>query len=57
MQRYIVSQFDSHTFVVLDQKEEREICICSNYNGWTDAEERAKSIALLLNQSHKDELV
>jgi hypothetical protein len=53
MQRYIVSQFDGDTFVVVDQKEQREICICSNYNGWTDAEERAKNIVLLLNQSRQ----
>ena len=53
MQRYIVSQFDVCTFVVVDQKEQREVCICSNYNDWTDAEERAKNIALLLNQNQQ----
>ncbi len=53
MQRFIVSQFDDDTFVVVDQKEQREICICSNYSEGTDAEERAKNIVLLLNQSQQ----
>jgi hypothetical protein len=42
MQRYIVSQLDGSTFVVIDQNEQREICVCSNYDDWEDAEERAK---------------
>ena len=50
MSRYIVSQFDENTFVVIDQNEQREVCICSNYDDWTDASDRAKSIALLLNE-------
>lgn len=49
MQRYAVSQFDLSTFVVIDQIEQREICVCSNYEDWEDAEERAKKIAELLN--------
>jgi hypothetical protein len=52
MQRYIVSRFDESTFVVVDQNEQREICVCSNYDEWEDAEERAKSIAELLNGSN-----
>lgn len=52
MQRYTVSRFDESTFVVIDQNEKREICVCSNYDDWTDAEERAKSIAELLNESN-----
>ena len=52
MQRYIVSQFDESTFMVIDQKEQREICICSNYDDWEDAEERAKKIVSLLNESN-----
>ncbi len=49
MQRYIVSQFDGSTFVVVDQVEQREMCICSNYDDWTDAQERAEKITTLLN--------
>ena len=51
MQRYSVSQFDSGTFIVVDQIEEREICICGNYNEQEDARERASKIALLLNEN------
>lgn len=49
MQRYTVSQVDKGTFQVIDQIEQREICVCSNYEDWEDAEERAKKIAELLN--------
>jgi hypothetical protein len=49
MQRYIVSQFDESTFVVIDQKEQREVCVCSNYDDWQDAKERAGKITTLLN--------
>ena len=48
MQRYIVNQFDESTFVVIDQAEQREICICSDYDDREDAEERAEEIAKLL---------
>ena len=51
MQRYIVSKFDVNTFVVIDQNEKKEICICSNYNEHVDAEERANFIAGLLNKN------
>jgi hypothetical protein len=51
MQRYIVSQFDGSTFVVIDQTEQREICVCSEYEGGEDANERAERIAKLLNAS------
>ena len=51
MQRYIVSQFDGSTFVVLDQTEKREVCVCSNYDDWEDAEARAEKIAKLLNEN------
>lgn len=51
MQRYIVSQFDGSTFVVLDQTETREVCVCSNYDEQEDARERAERIAALLNAS------
>jgi hypothetical protein len=52
MQRYIVSQFDGSTFVVIDQTETREVCVCSNYDDWEDAEERAEKIAKLLNENN-----
>jgi hypothetical protein len=51
MEKYIISQFDGSTFVVIDQKAEREICICANYDDWIDAQERAEKIAALLNVS------
>jgi hypothetical protein len=56
MQRYIVSQFDESTFIVIDQNEQREICICSNYDDWEDAEERARNIVKLLNESNEKTL-
>ena len=56
MKRYIVSQFDDDTFVVIDQNEQREVCVCSNYDDWTDAKDRAKNIAKLLNGSNEKTL-
>ena len=53
MQRYIVSQFDGNTFIVVDQKEQREVCTCGNYEYWEDARERAEKIAILLNTAEK----
>jgi len=50
MQRYIFSQFDRSTFVVFDIEEQREICICGNYDDYEDAKERAEKIARLLNE-------
>jgi hypothetical protein len=49
MQRYVVNQFDKNTFIVIDQMEQREVCICGNYANWMDAKERAEKIAVLLN--------
>lgn len=49
MQRYVVKQFDGSTFVVIDQTNKREICVCSDYENWDDARERAEKIAILLN--------
>lgn len=56
MKRYIVSQFDDDTFVVIDQNEQREVCVCSNYDDWMDAKDRAKNIAKLLNGSNEKTL-
>jgi hypothetical protein len=53
MERFVVNQFDGNTYVVLDQKEQREICVCGNYEAWEDAKERAEKIALLLNERQK----
>lgn len=50
--RYYISQFDGDTYQIVDSVENREICVCSNYDDWGDAEERAKSIAELLNESN-----
>lgn len=49
MRRYAVTQFDADTFVVVDLVEQREVCVCSNYDDSTDAEERARKITDLLN--------
>ena len=51
MQRYSLYQFDGGTFIVIDQVEQREICVCSDYDEREDAEERAKKIVLLLNEN------
>ena len=51
MQRYTVSQFDADTFVVADNQEKREICVCENYDQFKDAEARATNIAFLLNKT------
>jgi len=51
MPRYIVSQFDESTFIVIDRTEQREICVCSDHDDREDAEERAGKIAKLLNAS------
>ena len=51
MQRYTFNQFDENTFIVVDQNEKREICVCSNYDNKEDAKERAEKIAMLLNAS------
>jgi hypothetical protein len=51
MKRYVVGKFDDNTFVVINEVEKREICVCSNYDDWEDAEERAKKIVSLLNTS------
>jgi hypothetical protein len=56
MLRYIVDQFDESTYVVIDQNEQREVCVCSNYDDWEDAEERAKKIVKLLNGSNEKTL-
>ena len=51
-----VYQFDHETFVVFDRSKKREICVCSNYDDWTDAKDRAKNIAKLLNGSNEKTL-
>ncbi len=51
MERFVVHKFDGNTFVVFDTVEKREICICSNYDDWEDAELRAKKIAKALNKN------
>jgi hypothetical protein len=54
MERFVVHQFDASTYVVLDQEEQREICVCGNYDNWDDAKERAEKIVMLLNEKQKD---
>ncbi len=55
MQRYFVSHFDLDTFVVIDRQEGREVCVCSNYEECNDAEQRAITIATLLNAVQRGE--
>ena len=49
-ERYYISQFDGDTYRIVESVEKREFCICSNYDDWGDAEQRAKKIVLLLNE-------
>lgn len=51
MQKYTTYQFDVHTFVVIDQHEQREMCVCQDYDGYEDAELRAREIAASLNKA------
>lgn len=53
MHRYVVNRFDANTFVIIDQNEQREICVCSNYDDMEDAEDRARKIVGLLNESNE----
>jgi hypothetical protein len=53
MERFVVNQVDGKTYIVVDQQEQREICVCENYEGWEDAKERAAEIALLLNKNQE----
>ena len=57
MQRFIVSQFDGNTFIAIDQNEQREICVCSNYDDVEDDEDRVIKIVGLLNESNEKTLV
>ena len=49
--RYYISQFDGDTYQIIDSIENREICVCSNYDDRDDAEERAKRLTNLLNEN------
>lgn len=54
MQKYATYQFDRSTFIVFDQKEQQEFCVCQDYDGYEDAELRAKEIAVALNYVNKN---
>jgi hypothetical protein len=54
--RYYIAQFDGDTYQIVDSVENREVCVCSNYDDWEDTEERAKKIANLLNASNEKTL-
>lgn len=56
MERYYVYQFDSETYVVADGAANREICICSEFGEVPDAEQRAMSIAGLLNREMQEKV-
>lgn len=51
MQRYAIFQVGLSTFQVIDTQEQREICVCSDYDETEDAKERAEKIVALLNAS------
>jgi len=53
MKRYTVNQLDGSTFQVIDLHDQREICVCANYDDWEDAKERAEKIAALLSTSER----
>lgn len=53
-QRYYISQFDGDTYQIVDSIENREICVCSNYDDFFDAEERAKMIVKVLNEKEEE---
>lgn len=55
-ERYYISQFDGDTYQIIDSVENREMCVCSNYDELEDAKERAKSIARLLNEDNEKKL-
>jgi hypothetical protein len=49
MKIFDVTQFDGSTYVVFEQGEQQEVCICGNHDNREDAEDRAHKIAFLLN--------
>jgi hypothetical protein len=51
MKRYAVFQVDLSTFQVIDTQDQREICVCSDYDEKEDAKERAEKIVASLNTS------
>ena len=50
MPRYTIDQFDGSTFQVVDLYENREICVCADYDDREDARERAENIVAKLNK-------
>jgi hypothetical protein len=54
MHRYAVNQFDGDTFQVVDLYEQREVCVCADYDNWEDSEKRAKKLAHVLNEKETE---
>lgn len=54
VQRYYISRFDGDTYQIVDSIENREICVCSDYDDFFDAEERAKMIVKALNKKEEE---
>jgi hypothetical protein len=51
-----MKRFDTHQFDdVFDIIEQREICVCMNYDDWDDAKTRADTIVMLLDKQNLDE--
>ena len=47
--RFLVLKFDGNTYQIIDSAENCEICVCSNYDDFDDARERAEKIVKILN--------
>lgn len=54
VQRYYISRFDGDTYQIVDSIENREVCVCSNYDDFFDAEERANMIMRALNEKEEE---
>jgi hypothetical protein len=53
-QRYYISRFDGGTYQIVDSIENREFCVCSNFDDFSDAEERARMIVKVLNDAEEE---
>jgi hypothetical protein len=49
MLRYGIYRFDCNTYIVFDRMTNKEICVCSGYEGGRNYKKRAQTIARSLN--------
>lgn len=54
MNRYAISLFDASTYVVFDQLENKEICVCTEYADSISARRRAEMVVSALNKLNND---